>query len=275
MLYCLEIRGWTMRMLLLALLLAFSPAMADSPEVQLFTARAEGSLTIGPDGRVVDVALASPGRLGEGVLEGYEERIRAWRFEPILEDGRPVTAKGQLQLSLVAAHGKGDRGASFGIRSVRFLDPPGTAVYAEGSRWVPPGYPAKALEVGVDAELVLVLKLDAQGRAAFAATEQLALRGVLVGQAKQPRLAEQFRRSAEKAVSQWVITGHPDGAVVRVPVSFSSGRWDKGWVPTAFTPIELPEWAALALTAEQATELGASGVATAPQFKLLTPLDGA
>lgn len=259
----------------LSLLLAASPVLAATPDVQVYTARAEGSLTIGADGRVLDVELTSDGSLGSGVLAGYEERIRAWRFEPIVENGQPVNAKGLMQLSLVAAREKGNRTATFGIRSVRFMDPEGGSVYPKGSRWAAPGYPANALKAGVDADVMLLLKLDAQGQVVSAATEQLQLRGVPTGQPHQANLAAQFRRSAEKAAAQWTITGQPEGQLVRVPVKYNTGRWDTGWAPTAIQPVELPEWAVLELTAEQATELNANGVATAGQFKLLTPLDDA
>lgn len=264
-----------MNRLMLSLLLAASPVLAATPDVQVYTARAEGSLTIGADGRVLDVELSSDGSLGTGVLDGYEERIRAWRFEPIVEDGQPVNAKGLMQLSLVAAREKGNRTATFGIRSVRFMDPEPKSPYAEGTRWVPPSYPMNALKAGVDADVMLVLKLDGQGRVLSAATEQLALRGVSTRQPHQANLAAQFRRSAEQAAVKWTIAGQPEGQLVRVPVKYNTGRWDTGWAPTAIQPVELPEWAVLELTAEQATELNANGVATAEQFKLLTPLDGA
>jgi hypothetical protein len=260
----------------LSLLLAASPALAATPDVQVFTARADGSLTIGVDGRVLDVELTSDGSLGSGVLAGYEERIRTWRFEPIVENGQPVNAKGLMQLSLVAAREKGNRTATFGIRSVRFMDPePTSPYYPEGTRWTPPSYPMNALRAGVDADVMLVLKLDGQGRVLSAATEQLALRGVSMRQPHQANFAAQFRRSAEKAAGQWTITGQPEGQLVRVPLKYNTGRWDTGWAPTAIQPVELPEWAVLELTAEQATELNGNGVAVAEQFKLLTPLDGA
>jgi hypothetical protein len=258
---------------LLSLLLAASPAFAVSPDAQIYTARAAGSLTIGADGRVLDVELTSEASLGTGVLEGYEERVRSWQFEPIREDGRPVNAKGLMQLSLVALREKGDDMATFAIRGVQFLDPPGTE--SEWPRLAQPSYPANALKAGAGAEVMLLLKLDAQGRVQSAATEHLALLGVATRQAHQANLAAQFRRSAERIAMEWTISGQPDGQVVRVPVRYTTDRWARGWAPTAMQPVELPEWAVLELASAQATDLSAGGVATAGQFKLLTPLDGA
>lgn len=263
-----------MKTLVLSLLLAASPAFAASPDVQVYTARAEGSLTIGADGRVLDVELTSDDYLGKGVLDGYEERIRAWRFEPVVEGGQPVNAKGRMHLYLVAAREKGNPTATFGVRSVRFLDPPGTLLYAQGSTLAPPAYPSNALRAGAGAEVMLLVKLDAQGRVQRVAAEQLALLGVATRQSHQAYLAAQFRRAAEKAVAQWTISGHPDGQLLRVPVRFSIGR-QEGWIPTAVQPVELPEWAVLERATEQAAQLSDGGVATAAQFRLLTPLDDA
>ena len=262
-----------MKKLLLSLLLAASPTFAASPDAQMYTARAGGSLTIGADGRVLDVELTSEGSLGTGVLEGYEQRIRTWRFEPIVEGGRPVNAKGLMQLSLVALREKGDDMATFAIRGVQFLDPPGAA--SEGPRLAQPSYPTNALKAGAGAEVMLLLKLDAQGRVQSVATEHLALLGVATRQSHQANLVAQFRRSAEKIALEWTISGHPDGQVVRVPVRYSTDRWARGWAPTAMQAVELPEWAVLELASAQATDLSAGGVATAGQFKLLTALDGA
>ena len=74
---------------------------------------------------------------------------------------------------------------------------------------------------------------------------------------------------------EWSITGQPDGQVVRVPVRYTTDRWAAGWAPSTLQAIELPEWAVLALSTQQATDLAAGGVAIAEQFKLLTPLDEA
>ena len=264
-----------MKKLLLSLLLAASPAMAATPDLQVYTARAQGSLTIGTDGRVVDVELTSDANLGEGVLEGYEARVRTWRFQPIVENGQPVNAKGLMQLSLVAAREKDNDTATFAIRGVQFLDPPGASQAGERPTLAPPSYPTNALRAGVGADVMLLLKLDAQGRVQSATTEHLGLLGVVTRQSHQANFIAQFRRSAERIALEWTIPGQPDGQVVRVPVRYTTDRWATGWAPTTLQAIELPEWAVLALATQQATDLAAGGVATAQQFKLLTPLDGA
>lgn len=264
-----------MKRFFLSLLLAASPVLAASPDVQVYTARAQGSLTIGADGRVLDVELSSESNLGTGVLDGYEERIRTWRFEPIVENGQPVNAKGLMQLSLVAAREKGNETATFGIRGVQFMDPPGASPVAQGHRLAQPTYPANALRAGTGARVMVLVKIDGEGRPTKVTTERLELLGVATRQSHQGNLATQFRRSAEQVAAKWVFNGHAEGELLRVPVWYTTEQWSTGWAPTTIQAIDLPEWAQLELAKEQATDLVAGGAATAEQFKLLTPLDGA
>lgn len=260
----------------LSVLLAASPVFAADPEVQRYTARAEGSLTIGADGRVLDVDLSSNAYLGKEVMAGYEERIRGWRFEPIVENGQPVNAKGLMQLSLVAERDKGGESAAFGIRRVWFMDPPGTApAAADAPRLAQPLYPSSAGKAGIGAELMLVLKLDVQGRVQSAATEKIDLLGAAPRQSNLNSMAVQFRRSAERAAAGWLIPGQSEAGLVRVPVRYTMGQRSSGWAQTTAQKVELPEWAVLELSKAQAKDLSTAGMATAEQFKLLTPLDGA
>ncbi|GAB2488762.1 energy transducer TonB [Arenimonas alkanexedens] len=261
--------------LLLLLLLVTSMAMADDKDVQLYTTLVQGDLSIGAEGEVLDVELSSRGSLGKGVLEGFEQRIRAWRFEPILVDGQPVIAKGRMHLSLVATRKKGDSVTQFGIRHVRFLEPAGTASTTSASRLVPPSYPSHALRAGAGAQVLLLVKLDAEGRPSQVTTEQLELLGVATRQAHQGYLASQFRRSAERVAERWSFHGHQAGDVVRVPVTYMAPGMSDGWIPTVVQAVDLPEWAVLELSTQRAVELNADGSATAAQFKLMTALDGA
>jgi hypothetical protein len=267
-------------MKLLILLLAMAaPALAEPPRLDLYTARAEGSLTIGTDGRVLEVALTSEAELGDGVLAGFEQRIRAWRFEPIIEDGKPVNVKGTMYLGLVAAQEVGSATVTYGIRHVQFLDPPGASSDPRGmSRMVQPKYPTDAVRVGVGADVGLLVKVGEGGQVEAVTAERLALLGISSRQPRQERLARQFRESAEGVARKWVFAGHAPGEVVRVPIRYTSAKRGSapiGWIQTVPQHIELPEWAQIQRVAEEATDLSATGVALSTQIRLLTPLDGA
>lgn len=263
-----------MKKLLLSLLLCSTTAVAAPGDVEVFTASAHGSLTIGADGSVQDVELDSHASLGEGILDGYEQRVRQWRFEPVLESGTPVVAKARVHLSLAATRTKGTPGARFTIRRARFLDASGESHAGWGTRPAHPVYPAIALREGVGAQVVVMVQLDAQGRPAKVAAEQLELLGVPAGRSNLGRLAGQFRSSAEQVAAKWTFQGQREGDVLRVPIRYRPGGMAGGWVLTVVQPVELPEWAAQERERQQAVELGYDGVATAARFKLLTPLDG-
>ena len=264
-----------MKSVWLTLLMATVPAFASVPLPQHYTAYAEGSLTIGADGRVLDVELTSPADLGEGVLAGYEERISSWRFEPIVEGGKPMNVKGLMQLSLVAIRGNRLQGNTFGITDVQFLDPPGSESAGKWSRLTPPPYPKDALAGGAGADVMLFLKLDPQGQVLAAAVERIALLGVTTDQGRLGNLEAQFRRSAERVAKQWNFGGLQGEAVVRVPVRYLPPHYADGWLPTVFRPVAPPEWVLVEQAAGQTVGLNAGGVALSTQIKLLTPLDGA
>jgi len=121
----------------------------------------------------------------------------------------------------------------------------------------------------------LVLKLDVQGRVQSAATEKIDLLGAAPRQSNLNSMAVQFRRSAERAAAGWLIPGQSEAGLVRVPVRYTMGQRSSGWAQTTAQKVELPEWAVLELSKAQAKDLSTAGMATAEQFKLLTPLDGA
>lgn len=269
--------------LLLALALASSASHAG--EAEYFTAGATGKLTIGADGSVLDVDLRSSGatgRLGKAVIDAYEERIRAWRFEPVTEDGRPVNVTGHMQLSLAAKRVPGEPEAAFGIRRVTFLDPPSMGAGAPGPRprhrMTSPVYPkAPGLE-GVGAEVMLALRLDARGAVSAVGTRALALLGnVPDGESTRQRYARErhartFRHSAEGVAKSWRLQGFSEGDVVMVPVLYSPGG-TSAWLRTVDMAIDVPVWIRAREADKTAVRLDGSGEPLSTRIKLETELD--
>lgn len=232
-----------MTLRLLAVLLAAAtaaPALAADAAVPftLYTARTSGTITVGPDGRVVDVDLEGERALGRSVVEGYEAKIREWTFEPVLEDGKPVTARGFLSLALLAAREDESDEAVFGIRNVWFLEPPASGrgkPRGESASLQPPRYPAQALRAGAGAEVTLMLELAPDGQVLRVATEELSVLGMTPGMAPKGSV-EAMVEAAESAAAGWRIPAH-GGGTVRVPVRFSTSA--AGWQrlsPVAWTP---------------------------------------
>jgi hypothetical protein len=263
-------------MLLLAFALAASASHAS--DVEHFTASANGKLTIGADGRVLDVEVegANGGRLGRPVAKAFEEHIRNWRFEPITQDGMPVNVVGHMKLSLVATRVRGEKEAVFGIRKVWFLDPPKTRAGSPGAspahRMPAPSYPKEPMSEGVGAEVMLALKLGPDGRATEVATQSLSLLGNISSQENiRRRHARVLRHSAENAGKRWTFEGFADGEVVLVPVRYHPG-FDSAWLHTVALNVDVPLWVLARMADETAVRFDGGGQPLSTQIKLDTPL---
>ena len=79
---------------LLLLALLAGPAFAKAPPDQV--ASTTGELVVDAEGRVVSVKLDHKD-LGAERMSGFERQIRAWRFEPVIEDGKAVSARAIVQ----------------------------------------------------------------------------------------------------------------------------------------------------------------------------------
>jgi len=262
---------------LLAAVLATSASHAS--QVEHFTAAATGKLTIGADGSVLDVELAGtgPGGLGKSLEEGFKEHIRAWRFEPVIEDGKPVNAIGHMRLSLVATRVKGAKEATLGVRRVWFMDPPSTKAGTPGASPVrhmpPPVYPQMATSQGIGAEVTLALRIGAEGSVAEVGTYSLALTGNVPSKAStRERYARSLRQSAERAARDWNLAGLEEGAVVLAPVRYSL-RGVPTWSLTVAVPTQAPAWAVSSRADKTALALSDRGQSVSTRIKLSTALE--
>jgi hypothetical protein len=258
----------------LALLLCLDTAHAAEAAREYFAANATGVITVGPDGSVQAVEITAPG-LGQAVEDGFEATIRGWRFAPVLVDGQPATAKGHMDLSLLAQRAPGSEQTEVSIRNVCFVDSPGFAgnvSHDRNAHLQPPQYPRRALQQGLGAEVHLLLRIGEQGRVTDVATEKLFLKGMRVGQKnQQSRQAGEFQSAAEGAARTWTFADHAPGDTVRVPVQFVLGN--RGWARIHPIAIAVPAWASPAtLAADAPAELDASGQAVSDRLKLVTPL---
>lgn len=259
------------KMLMPALLLAAGAAAA---EPAYFSAKVDGQLTIGPGGEVVDVTLEDAGWMGEDVVQGYERKIRAWRFKPVLEDGKPVNAVGRMALSLVAVRDDEARTAHFAIRRAVFLDPPGAGQPpGEGRKLRIPAFPAEAVHSGTGANIMLVAELDGEGDVRRVAAESVHLTGNVPKQ-KFKYFGKQFRRAAEQAASQWRFDHLAGEGIVRIPMVFTVSRSPQapGWQRIHPFRIEPPAW--VRQVDAPPRDLAANGEGSR-RLQLLTPLDEA
>lgn len=258
--------------LLCALLLASGLAQAGEPA--RFTAQLEGELVIGPQGQVLELAFKDAGWLGEDVRRGYEAKVREWRFEPVLVQGQPISARGRMRLELLAERDDEARTANFAIHRAVFLDP---ETYRGPDR-VPslraPLYPRDAALTGIGALVVVAARVDAGGKPTEAATEYLHLTGPDPG-AQGRRFANQFQRATLAAIKYWTLQGVAPGELVRIPVRYiapGQSREERRWTRVRPVPVDVPAWVVAASAAQAPIELADSGERGSARLRLLTPL---
>lgn len=253
--------------------LASGPVSASDAR-EVYTASTSGELVIDTEGRVAELKLERK-TLGEEVMQGFEDEIRSWRFEPVLRDGTPVRAKAHMSLHLVVIRKPGVDGLRLGFESVQFNEPEQRKSDERMSRGLtPPRYPRDAMERGIGARVNLLLLLDEAGHVTDAAAESVHLLGEDIG-GSPARHARYFIRAAEQAAADWQIKGI-EGRRVVVPVRFSA-QGDAGvrWVRTRGVDIEVPGWVAAERAAGEIIALGDNGGQSSEGWTLLTPLDGA
>jgi hypothetical protein len=243
-----SIRAWIAT---LALLLPLTATAGGSQTVYEMEAR--GEIEIGPGGAVHDYRLNSD--LTPEIAEIVGNKVRTWEFEPVLIDGKPVIAKTMMRLQLSAVPTDDDRYA-LQVKNVWFGEP------QRSGRITPPDYPMDAVYKGLGAKVVLVLRLDADGKVVDVLPEQISLTSE-GSERDVNRFRTLFERASIKAAKRWKfdmteqIGGRPIGSMVRIPVTYTlsdgprpqtDGKWN-GFVPGPIRPIP---WVTLETVASQA-----------------------
>ena len=260
-------------LLTLSFLLACTAAQA---EPAFFTTTVDGEITIGTMGEVVDVKLEDADWMGAPVVEGYEQKLRGWRFEPIIEDGEAVQARGDMRLTLVAVRDDEKQTAHFAVRHVYFPDPEAAKQPIERAKFRAPVYPRDAARNGVGAQVILVARVDEAGQPSEVAVEQLHLSGPQPG-AHAQRMAGQFARASTAAVKHWTLNGVEAGTLVHLPIKYTPPAFSPprgGWERIYPVRMDVPDWVEQARQDEQRVlALAEDGSPSTTRLRLLTPLD--
>ena len=205
-----------------------------------YSLAAEGDIVIAADGSVMEYKLTS-GRISPEIAAVLDKSVKRWRFEPVVINGRSVNAKTNMRLGINAEPYAG--GYQLRVTNVAFGSP-----QRSNSQLTPPRYPGPALQPGVEADVVLILKLDASGAVKDAHAEQTYLSGTGPDRVMQ-QWRELFEASAIAAAKRWkfniteTINGEPaETSLARIPVSYRM-RGNDGWramVPVG--PKQMPSW---------------------------------
>lgn len=200
-----------------------------------------GDITIGPDGSVREIDIDKAEKIEADLLAFLKQNIQQWKFEPVLVDGTPVSAKNRMYLKLIARN-REDGGSAVRIDGASFRP----LVLTESGKkeektysaqrfktMRPPNYPAAALATGAQGTVYLILKLRPDGSVEDAFAEKINL-GFVSSEPDMEMARRMFARAAIAAALKWEVptTGlDPDSMAVRVPVDFclndcgGYGKW--------------------------------------------------
>jgi hypothetical protein len=241
-----------------------------------------GTIGVTPQGTVLGYALDHPEKLPPVVVDVIGKNVPAWTFQPVLEHGKPVSAKARMSLRMVARP-VGDGKFAVAIRSAYFGD------RSEGIKAVStrqPRYPREAIQERAGSTTYVVLRVDRAGHVADAFAEKVNMR-LIATDVELDRLRKLFAEASLKALRQWTFT--PAASTdqepyreVRVPVSYEVGGLDnlpvreaygqwQGYVPGPEQPA--PWFDKSDALAAGTDALPGDGIYGKPSLSLLTPLD--
>lgn len=278
-------RHIAMALLLAAGTNAHAGAAADSPpEPSIHSMFVEGSIDVGPDGKVQRFSIDHADAYGPVIRDMLDRVIPAWTFRPATGDGVPQVVHSPMYLRL-EANPAGDGQFKVGIASAAF-GAGSSAIRSDSlanARMAPPKYPREEILARVGAQVIAAVKIGRDGRVEDAVIEQTNLtRSGTLRAMKQWR--RDFEQAAIESVRQWRFvppTTGPEAArpywSARIPVVYtpgsiaaSAGRWQT-FVPGPRQPVP---WASAAELATAVDALpGGSFYPMTPALQLLTPLN--
>lgn len=273
-----------LRVVAIAVLMAVAnvSASAAGRTAATYQMVANGEVQIGPDGRVSDYRLKS--ELAPSVAELVNRSVRLWRFEPIVQDGRPVIAKTALRIRLTAERAT-DNPDNFVVRvaAVDFGAPDRSA----GGK--PPRYPDRAVRARLNAKVMLVLRLDDTGKVIEAFPYQTSLGARTRSESDAESWRKIFERASIAAAKTWKynltedIGGRRLGSYALAPIEFrilprdAGGEEDEKWQGYVPGPVhELPaDFGRENRTADRASRLAdGETAALSTRFRLVDDVVG-
>lgn len=256
----------------LLFVLLYSAATAFAADAETLRANGSGELIINTEGKVVSLDFATS--FGDQIDAVLEQRIGAWRFEPIVENGKPVQARAHFQLSLQADFAQ-DRMGELRITDIDFVNPPMKDVppFAEGV--VPPRYPPQMLRDRLGAEVILQIKIDESGKVLETSGQSgwLFARYPSNSEKKNQRAMTAFIGAADKAVREWRFTelARQGKRYGQLPITFFLNTGSP-WRRAQWVRMPKEDWTAQ-IDAASFGAVNSSGVPLRTDLRLLDALD--
>ncbi|MGH8184551.1 MAG: energy transducer TonB [Rhodanobacteraceae bacterium] len=194
-----------------------------------------GTIAVDPDGGVYAWTLDRQEKLPPAVIEVVKAIVPAWKFKPVLVDGKPVLAKTRMSLRIVAQPLDAQHwsvriaGAAFGRYAGRARTraecPPGACIEFNQRRR--PRYPVDMGVDGVGGTVYLVQEIGRDGHVIRQAVRQVDLRRT----GETTRMAfwrHEFAQASLEAAKDWTYRVPTTGTaaandhwVVRVPIDYA------------------------------------------------------
>lgn len=224
---------------LLALALAVAaPALVVSPQATAQTAsevrkQAEASLVltgfinIGTEGQVEDFLMDKRDKVEPFVASFVEKQVQAWRFEPVVRDGKAVRARTPVTVRL-GAKPNAEGGHDIQLLGANFqaYDPTATDTVTS-VKLSPPIYPKSVYNMGGRGEVLLLVKVARDGTVMDVAVEQVNMK-VYGHEQRMQRMRDELSRVSLAAARKWTFRAPTTGEdkddpfwSIRVPVNFS------------------------------------------------------
>ena len=228
------------------LAISFAVSASAAEKNAVYEMDAVGEVQIATDGSVSDYRLKST---MTPLIAGLVDRgVRAWHFEPVLLDGKPVVAKTAMRIHLRCIPVDADN-YKIEVNNVIFGEP------QKQAHVQPPRYPDTAIRSHVGAKVLLYVKLDDQGNVVAAEPYQTNLDVRTRSDFEAQGFRKLFEEASVRAARNWhyditeTINGKKMGTIAMVPLVFSlhemgtrppstDGQW-KGYVPGPIHDSEL------------------------------------
>ncbi len=184
-------------------------AATEAPPIELeqaLTLRVDGELTIDPNGVPTSYVVQTP--LPQALAVSLQRQVHSWRFDPILIDGKPVTAKAWMHVTLGATGA--DDAMNVSVENVTF--PQKTGAVPDQTQPVnlscerpgtPPVYPRDELFSGTEARVAVQIEVGLDGtvqRASIAQTSLLQAGDAVYS--SRSKIAH-FEKATLKAAKTW------------------------------------------------------------------------
>jgi hypothetical protein len=248
------------RSIVLAIAMLATMDVAAATKVQIaqgesvLTLRVDGDLSIDATGRVLDYRIRT--RLDPQMAKLVAKAVPAWRFEPVLVNGKGIPAKSSMRITLAATEVKGGyevrvdnivfrpdtleeyeaSRAAMQAESERQAADPAAASVEKPRQFVgitarkltPPGYPSGLMKSGVEGVVLLILRLNPDGSVADVFASQSSLLNVKGKPELLDRARTMLEKNAAATAAKWTFgveaknmaTLSASDLTVRVPVEY-------------------------------------------------------